>query len=237
MSPSALGQRRHPHRSSRTGASTGRGSPSPGPPAWCSRRAQGARRRGGPLARRRVPDHCPPRRHRVPRGAPRVVEGPHRGHVAAIDGSPTTTPTEAPTVTNAGIEAEPASLSGTRRSRSVENVTFSWDPHADTFEKSKNGGRGRHAEGGLDRRASSRPANRILNEVLKARSASTAGGGLYEPGRRAPVRSTPGGGGSLGRVRSRSIRLPAGCASRTSRSGTAAVPVRAGRHRPRHGAG
>ena len=119
------------------------------------RRRARARRRGRPLGGRRVPDDRAAGARRLPRGAPRVGRGTCSRATSHPSQWIADNPDEAPASINAALEAETGKpLADEVITRALEHVTFSVDPHAETFEtlvdERPQGG---HAEGRLDRRA------------------------------------------------------------------------------------
>lgn len=102
---------------------------------------------------------------------PDVVEQLLEGHVAAVQWI-ADNPDEAPAVINAAIEAETGKpLSDAVIERALEHVTFSVDPHADTFETLVANGleAGTQKEGSIDGLFDLR----LLNGLLEASGSDT----------------------------------------------------------------
>ena len=100
---------------------------------------------------------------------PDVVEHLLEGHVAAVQWI-ADNPGEAPAVINAALEAETGKPLGRRViERALEHVTFSVDPHADTFETLVANGldAGTQKDGSIDGLFDLR----ILNGLLEAAGA------------------------------------------------------------------
>ncbi len=113
---------------------------------------------------------------------PDVVEQLLEGHVAAVQWI-ADNPGEAPGVINAAIEAETGKpLSDAVIERALEHVTFSVDPHADTFETLVANGleAGTQKEGSIDGLFDLRLLNGLL-EASGAEPVSAAGLGEDSP--------------------------------------------------------
>jgi NitT/TauT family transport system substrate-binding protein len=113
---------------------------------------------------------------------PDVVEQLLEGHVAAVQWI-ADNPGEAPGVINAAIEAETGKpLSDAVIERALEHVTFSVDPHADTFETLVANGleAGTQKEGSIDGLFDLRVLNGLL-EASGAEPVSAAGLGEDSP--------------------------------------------------------
>ena len=110
---------------------------------------------------------------------PDVVEDLLEGHIAAVQWI-ADNPDEAPTVINAALESETGKpLADAVLQRALEHVTFSADPHADTFETLVANGlaAGTQKEGSIDGLFDLR----ILNALLEASGAdSVSAAGLGE---------------------------------------------------------
>lgn len=113
---------------------------------------------------------------------PDVVEQLLEGHVAAVDWI-ADNPEEAPGVINGAIEAETGKpLSDAVIERALEHVTFSADPHADTFETLVENGlkAGTQKEGSIEGLFDLRLLNGLL-EAAGAETISAAGLGEDSP--------------------------------------------------------
>ena len=98
------------------------------------RRAR-ARRRSRPVGGRRVPDHGAAGPRRLPRASTRTSSKTCSRATSPPCSGSRTTPTTRPASSTARSRRRPASRWPTRSStRALEHVTFSVDPHADTFE-------------------------------------------------------------------------------------------------------
>ena len=110
---------------------------------------------------------------------PDVVEDLLEGHIAAVQWI-ADNPDEAPAVINAALESETGKpLADAVISRALEHVTFSVDPHADTFETLVENGlaAGTQKEGSIDGLFDLR----ILNELLETSGAdAVSAAGLGE---------------------------------------------------------